>query len=149
MRMQLKTWGTVLELKDSKSKLTETDRIKKITEFIEELSSKKCYVKPKEEKDCSCLSSLQGDVASQDAIASYILYWAQKAPFEQKMMFVEKINGVLLAEKLTNKTFLHTRSTKEGGERVNQSIGLVCRRTKHTNNKDGGKQFGSRGFSSC
>ena len=90
MRMQLKTWGTVLELKDSKSKLTETDRIKKITEFIEELSSKKCYVKPKEEKDCSCLSSLQGDVASQDAIASYILYWAQKAPFEQKMMFVEK-----------------------------------------------------------
>ena len=90
MRMQLKSWGTVLELKDSKSKLTETDRIKKITEFIEELSSKKCYVKASEENDCSCLSSLQGDVASQDAIASYILYWAQKAPFEQKMMFVEK-----------------------------------------------------------
>ena len=102
-------------MKDSKSKLTETDRIKKITEFIEELSSKKCYVKASEENDCSCLSSLQGDVASQDAIASYILYWTQKAPCEQKMMFVEKINGVLLAEKLTNKKFLHTRSTKEGG----------------------------------
>ena len=42
--MQLKIWGTVLELKDSKSKLTETDRIKKITEFIEELSSKNVLV---------------------------------------------------------------------------------------------------------
>ena len=30
----------------------------------------------------------------------------------------------------------------------NQSIGLVCRRNKHTNNKDGGKQVGSRGISS-
>ena len=84
MRMQLKTWGMVLELKDSKSKLIETDRIKKISEFIEELSSKKCYVKPSEEKDCSCLSSLQGDVTAQDAIASYILYWTQKTPFKQK-----------------------------------------------------------------
>ena len=111
--MRLKTWGTLLELKNSKSTLTETDRKRKITEFIEELSSKKCYVKPKEEKDCSCLSLLQGDVASQDAIASYILYWAQKAPFEQKMMFVEKINGVLLAEKLTNTKIL--RSRQEGG----------------------------------
>ena len=33
-------------------------------------------------------------------------------------------------------------------ERVNQSIGVVCRREKHTNNKDGGKQVGSRGISS-
>ena len=89
--MQLKIWGTVLELKDSKSKLTETDRIKKITEFIEELSSKKCYVKPSEEKDCSCLSLLQGDNVSQDAIASYIiLYWAQKTPLGQRMVLVEK-----------------------------------------------------------
>ena len=57
--------------------------------------------------------SLQGDNVSQDAIASYILYWAQKTPLEQKMVVVEKINGVLLAEKLTNTRIL--RSRPEGG----------------------------------
>ena len=90
--MSLKTWRTVLELKDRKSKLTDTDRIKKITEFIEDLSSKKCYIKPSKEKECSCLSSLHGDVAAQNAISSYILYWAQKTPFEQHMVLIEKIN---------------------------------------------------------
>ena len=91
MRMQLKTWGTVLELKNKKSTLTETDRKRKITEFIEELSSKKCFGKPSEKKNCSCLSSLQGDNVSQDAIASYIiLYWAQKTPLGQRMVLVEK-----------------------------------------------------------
>ena len=104
--MPLKTWRTVLELKDRKLKLKETDRIKKIIEFIEELSSKKCYIGPSEEKECSCLSLLQGDVAAQDAISSYILYWAQKTPFEQKMVLLEKINGVLLAEQLTNKKII-------------------------------------------
>ena len=109
MKMQLKTWGTVLELKNKKSTLTETDRKRKITEFIEELSSKKCFGKPSEKKNCSCLSSLQGDNVSQNAIASYILYWAQKTPLEQKMVLVEKINGVLLAEKLTNTKILRSQ----------------------------------------
>lgn len=104
--MSLKTWRTVLELKDRKSKLTDTDRIKKITEFIEDLSSKKCYIKPSKEKECSCLSSLHGDVAAQNAISSYILYWAQKTPFEQHMVLMEKINGVLLAEHLSKKKLL-------------------------------------------
>jgi hypothetical protein len=45
MRIQLKTWGRVLELKNRKSTLTETDWIRKITEFMEELSPKKCFVK--------------------------------------------------------------------------------------------------------
>ena len=109
--MRLKTWGTLLELKNNKSTLTETDRIKKIAEFIEELSSKKCFGKPSEKKDCSCLSLLQGDDVSQEAIASYILYWAQKTPFEQKMMLVEKINGVLLAEQLTKTKIINSRQT--------------------------------------
>ena len=113
--MRLKSWRTVLELKDSKSKLTETDGIKQITEFIEKLSSKKCYIEPSKEKNCSCLSSLQGDVAAQDAISSYILYWAQKTPFEQNMALVEKINGVLLAERLTNTKIIS--SHKKGGSR--------------------------------
>ena len=109
--MRLKTWGTLLELNNSKSTLTETDRIKQISEFIEDLSSKKCFGKPSEKKDCSCLSLLQGDDVSQEAIASYILYWAQKTPFEQKMMLVEKIKGVLLAEQLTKTKILNSRQT--------------------------------------
>ena len=135
MRMQLKTWGTVLELKDSKSKLTETDRIKKISEFIEELSSKKCFGKPSEKKDCSCLSSLQGDNVSQDAIASYILYWAQKTPLEQKMVVVEKINGVLLAEKLTNTRIL--RSRPEGGRIRPFVVPFFATNIEETNEKLG------------
>ena len=93
MRLRLKTWGRVLELKNRKSTLTETDRIRKITEFMEELSSKKCFGKTlRKKKDCSCLSSLQSDNVSQDAIASYIiiLYWTQKTPLEQRMVLVEK-----------------------------------------------------------
>jgi len=111
--MSLKTWRTVLELKDRKSKLTDTDRIKKITKFIEDLSSKKCYIKPSKEKECSCLSSLHGDVAAQNAISSYILYWAQKTPFEQHMVLMEKINGVLLAEHLSKKKII-SNGTKGG-----------------------------------
>ena len=42
--MRLKTWGTVLELRNSKSTLTEADLIKQIAEFIEELSSKNVLV---------------------------------------------------------------------------------------------------------
>jgi len=113
--MRLKTWRTVLELNDRKSKLTDTDRIKKITEFIEDLSSKKCYIKPSKEKECSCLSSLHGDVAAQNAISSYIFYWAQKTPFEQQMVLMEKINGVLLAEQLTKKKIISSR--QKGGSR--------------------------------
>ena len=46
---------------------------------------------PVKKKDCSCLSLLQGDNVSQDAIASYIiLYWAQKTPLGQRMVLVEK-----------------------------------------------------------
>ena len=58
--MHLKTWGTVLELKDSKPTLTETDQIKKIAEFIEELSSKKCFGKPSEKKGLLMFVSVIG-----------------------------------------------------------------------------------------
>ena len=105
-------WETSLELKKKKSNLSDSDRKVLITDRIEELSGKQCFYTQKKVKKCSCLSSLQGDGVAMDAVASYILFWAKMDPLQQKILLIEKIKAIYLAERLIGRQIL--RSTTEG-----------------------------------
>ena len=114
MRIQLKTWGRVLELKNRKSTLTETDWIRKITEFMEELSPKKCFVKTLWKKGLFMFVFVTGwQCFSRCYCFIHNIVLGTENTVRTKNGIGGKINGVLLAEKLTNTKIL--RSRQEGG----------------------------------
>jgi hypothetical protein len=98
--MSIRRWEMILELQKRKSNLGDVERVVLITDRIEELSGKQCFYTPNKPKKCSCLSTLQGDSNAMDAIGSYILFWAKLNPLQQKIMLIEKIKAIHVAERL-------------------------------------------------
>jgi hypothetical protein len=96
----------ILELQKRKSNLGDVERVVLITDRIEELSGKQCFYTPNKPKKCSCLSTLQGDSNAMDAIGSYILFWAKLNPLQQKIMLIEKIKAIHVAERLIGRQLL-------------------------------------------
>jgi len=91
---RLQTWKKTLKLDDKKSLLTEDDRTTLITDYLEVLSTNKCYVTQQKRKKCSCLSLLQGDASCKTAVASYIFVWASLDKLPQQIMLIEQIKLV-------------------------------------------------------
>ena len=58
--------------------LTEQDCLSMLVEYIEELSSKRCYrFDRKKEKPCLCFECLRGDPSSQLTVAAHLLEFAE------------------------------------------------------------------------
>jgi hypothetical protein len=104
--MSIRRWEMILELQKRKSNLGDVERVVLITDRIEELSGKQCFYTPNKPKKCSCLSTLQGDSNAMDAIGSYILFWAKLNPLQQKIMLIEKIKAIHVAERLIGRQLL-------------------------------------------
>ena len=115
--MSFKQWKSILELNKKDSDLTDDGRVDIIVDRLETWSTKNCFHRLQQSKNCRCLSFLNSPVMeveapnleinrSKEAVASYILAWSKMERIPQKMLLMEKNEGCQRMEE--NRDFFTT-----------------------------------------
>ena len=99
--MSFKQWKSILEFKKKDSNLTDDGRVDIIVDRLETWSTKNCFHRFQQSKNCRCLSFLDSPVMEveahnleinklKEAVASYILAWSKMERILQKTLLTKK-----------------------------------------------------------
>jgi hypothetical protein len=126
-----RSWGTELELGTKKSHMTDDQRIEIIMGYLRGKARQSCHdTNNRKEQTCHCLSCLDGNDTSLNAVALYIFWFSELQKTTQQLIIMEKIRGaqLLIKNKRHSNDKLYFLPYKTELTEVTEALGdlIVC-----------------------